>query len=258
MPFFRKCYLRATELLISAFSTVGLACSVPAAADLFGAGWQKQSKNKVLHCGIDLNDFAGKVNKGDILREFNIPTHAKIVGHVGRFVPVKNHDFILEIARDLIQVDPSVYFLLLGGGNLRKRIQEKIEMLGINSNIVLAGVRSDVPKLLSNIMDVFVLPSFYEGLGLSFVEAQTAGLPCVVSDTIPLEADIIPDLVTRLSLTTPASLWANKIRELLNKERLVDRESSLRKVKGSSFNIDYSVRSLEEIYSGNPGSPSCG
>jgi len=180
------------------------------------------------------------------------------VGHVGRFVPVKNHDFILEIARDLIQVDPSVYFLLLGGGNLRKRIQEKIEMLGINSNIVLAGVRSDVPKLLSNIMDVFVLPSFYEGLGLSFVEAQTAGLPCVVSDTIPLEADIIPDLVTRLSLTTPASLWANKIRELLNKERLVDRESSLRKVKGSSFNIDYSVRSLEEIYSGNPGSPSCG
>lgn len=130
-----------------------------------------------------------------------------VVGHVGNANPAKNHPFLLEIFAALHQKRPDARLILVGGGT--ERFRAKARSLGVEDAVLFAGVRKDVPRMLQA-MDVFVFPSLYEGLGIVLVEAQSAGLPCVVSDTIPTDA-YLTDLVFLKKLSASPEEWADAI-----------------------------------------------
>ena len=241
----RKLYLRTTEWLIRCHATIGLACSSQAAANLFGKYWKNDQRWRVLYYGIDLEPFKSSVNRDEVRRELRIPSNAFVLGHVGRFVEQKNHDFLLDIFVEVVQREPSTYLLLVGDGSLREGVAQKVQRLGLMNKVIFTGVRSDVPRLMLGAMDIFVLPSRYEGLGLVIVEAQAAGLRCVISDVVPREADVTPLLIYRLALSQP-EIWADCIMAIKNKDVIL--ADAWKELEKSRFTLSECVDNLTRCY----------
>jgi glycosyltransferase involved in cell wall biosynthesis len=246
----RKLYTNSMEWLIKRKSTAGLATSRRAAADLLGTNWQKDARWRTLYCGIDLAPFAQSIDPLAVRTELGIPADAIVVGHVGRFEPQKNHDFLLEIAAEMAQREPKMRLLLMGTGSLLPAMQAKVAQLGLSQVVIFGGVRSDIPRLMKGAMDVFIFPSLYEGLGLVLVEAQAAGLPCVLADIVPEEADLVAPLVQRISLTKSAAEWADTVLKQRHSKQLIAQSQALEIVSQSAFNIKISVDELTAFYAG--------
>ncbi|MEE0799893.1 MAG: glycosyltransferase family 1 protein [Gemmiger sp.] len=166
-----------------------------------------------------------------------------VIGHVGNFTPAKNHEFLLEIFQSILAAEPRARLLLVGGGAEREHIREKGRTLGIGNKVILTGVRSDVNELMQA-MDVFVFPSHYEGLPVTMVEAQAAGLPCVISDHVPKECVVTSDLVTTMDLCSPARQWAEHI---LNRIE-TPRTDHSREIAAAGYDIVSAARKLEKFY----------
>lgn len=243
----RRAYLRAMERWVVREATAGLAASRPAAAALFGAGWESDPRWRVLHYGIDVDPFGADVDPALVRRELGIPRSAFVLGHVGRFHAQKNHLFLIAVAAEASRRIPETRLLLVGDGPLRTAVAARAEELGIGKVVVFAGVRGDVPRLMKGAMDVFVFPSLYEGLGIVFLEAQAAGLPAVVSRAVPEEADVVPSLIRRLPLDAGPAEWAAAALAARG-SRPADPGRARSLVAASSFSVTASVRALEEVY----------
>lgn len=244
----RKLYLSTTARWIKQHATAGLAASNEAAVALFGAGWQDDPRWTVMHYSIGLDPFRQSHSRDVARKELGIPSGAFVVGHVGRFHPQKNHDFLMEILAEVLNRDANAWALLVGDGPLRPAIERKIRALGIADRTVLAGVRGDIPRLMMAAIDVLAFPSFYEGLPVTLIEAQAAGLPCVISDVITRELGVAPDLIRQLSTAQPASDWAREIVQSACADRDTARKDALLAVENSSFNADRAIRDLEAQY----------
>ncbi len=242
----RQGYLRLMKHLIRTNATAGLAASRKAAAALYGPDWENDPRWRLLYCGIDLKPFRQETDPTRVRAELGIPSDAWVIGHVGRFQEQKNHSFLVDVASEIAKREPRMRLLLVGDGPLRSQVGKKTAHLGLTGKVVFTGVRSDVPRLVSGAMDIFVFPSLYEGLGLALVEAQAAGVPCVWSDTVPEEARIVSNLVRRLSLSRPPSDWADAV--LAMRDTFLDRHKALRNVERSVFNIESSTHSLCNFY----------
>lgn len=239
----RKSYLWFTRRLIATNCTHGLAASRPAARDLFGPHWQRDRRIQVMHCGVELEPFRQAFDRDSARSEFGFRPEHIVFGHIGRFEEQKNHRFLANIASEILQREPRARFLFIGDGPLRPVIEEQFRRSGIADSAVFAGLRSDVPRLATAVMDRFLFPSLYEGLGLALIEAQAAGLPSTLSDRVPVEATVIPQLVRRLSLQQPASAWAECA--LSHRERIAN---PLAEIERSSFGIVASIRGLMKVY----------
>jgi glycosyltransferase involved in cell wall biosynthesis len=207
----RKVYRFVMRSLIGTCSSTGLAVSTEAGSDLFAGSWRTSSEWKLQHLGIDLSKFDGAVDKQAVRRELGIAQDALVVGHVGRFSAEKNHAFIVDIARELIRREPRTMFLLVGDGPLRPSIEAKVAGYSLQGHFVFTGVRDDVPALMKGAMDAFLFPSLREGLPITLLEAQAAGLKCVISDLISAESDLVPGLIQRESLQNSAAAWARHV-----------------------------------------------
>jgi glycosyltransferase involved in cell wall biosynthesis len=243
----RRYYRRLMKSWIDRYATHGLAASRIAAAQLFGEDWQRDRRFQVVHCGIDLRPFEEPVTREEVRAELGIPSEAIVVGHVGRFVPAKNHQFFLEIAGEISRRRPDVHFLLVGDGPLRPEIEARARAMGFNGNMHFAGSRADVPRLMRGGMDVFVFPSVWEGLPVTVIEAQAAGLACVVSDSVTDEASVLPDRCVRLPLSKQSEDWAATALASPAQNNLGD--ASLRAIAGSDFCVQQSTSLLAAVYS---------
>lgn len=205
------------KLLYAGAVDVKIAPSDLAARYTFGKRAYERGAVKILHNGVDLDIFRyDEKDRDQIRRELDVDLETKLVGHVGRFDPQKNHSFLMEIFQKIHQMEPDTKLVLVGKGPLEEEIRQKAEVLGIADRLIFTGVRKDVPRLLSA-MDVFVFPSFYEGMPNTVIEAQATGLPCLIADTITKEADIT-GLVHYLPLGDAAA-WAEKVLLLIENER---------------------------------------
>jgi glycosyltransferase involved in cell wall biosynthesis len=245
----RWIYLNAARRLIRRFATIGLAASGEAAKALFGPAWHRDPLCRLLYYGIDLDPFEGPADQS-VRASLGLPPDAFVIGHVGRFAEQKNHGFLLEILRRVSDSDPRTRLLLIGDGPLRPAIERGAAKLGLSERLIFAGLRSDVPRLLLGAVDVFVMPSLYEGLPLAGLEAQAAGLPCVLSDSITRELDVIPQLIRRLPLSAPASAWADQVLTLGRSPAVLSRSQALEALVSSPFGITNSVKRLESLYFG--------
>ena len=243
-----KLYRSITEFWIKQYATLGLACSKDSAEWSLGKNWRKDDRWRIFYCGLDFTDFHQSLDKSSVRQEFGIPRDSFVVGHVGRFNQQKNHVFLIKVFSELIQRVPNAYLLLVGDGPLKTEITKAAADAGLSDRVVFAGLRNDVPRVMLGAMDVFLFPSLYEGLGLVLVEAQAAGLPCVFTDEIPIEADIVKPLVNRLSLFQDPGTWVEKIVQVKSNLSALTKSSALESVEKSDFNIKNSIKELERIY----------
>ncbi|MCQ2554128.1 MAG: glycosyltransferase family 1 protein [Clostridia bacterium] len=203
--------------LYAKYVDVKLAPSDLAGKYTFGEEAYMNGEVHILPNGLDYDEYSFSEEKRDELREYlNIPSDALAVGHIGRFVPQKNHSFLLEVFSEIKKKRPDAHLILTGTGADEEAMKKYAKTLKIDDCTHFLGVRPDVKKILSA-MDLFVFPSFYEGMPNTVIEAQASGLPVVLSDTITKEADIT-GLLTYLPLGDRV-FWAEKALEKVSEER---------------------------------------
>ena len=157
-----------------------LACSDIAGKSFFGTNFD------IVHNGIDTEKFAyNPVCRVEKRKELGLED-AFIIGHVGRFSPEKNHTFLIDVFASLCVKEPKARLVLVGCGPLEQKIKDLVVQKGLQDKIMFLGARKDLDQLYQA-FDVFVLPSLQEGFGLVAIEAQAAGLPCILADTLPKE-----------------------------------------------------------------------
>lgn len=209
-----------------------LACSEQAGIDRFGRAVVEGERFHVLRNGIDVAAFActdeqHRQAKQELCARLGIDGQAGgeagrvagdgsqklvLVGHVGRFDPVKNHRFLVETFTQVKRDVPAAHLLLVGRGPEEAAIREQVRAAGLESSVHFLGVTDDVPAVLHG-LDAFVLPSFREGLSMAAVEAQAAGVPCVLSDGVPDEAILPGTPVARVPLADGLHVWVTAIEE---------------------------------------------
>ncbi len=241
----RRIYGWASRRLIKTFSTAGLATSMAAATSLYGDHWWFDPRWQVMPCGIDLKPYEEAVEH-NVRAEFGLTPQSKIIGHVGAFEIEKNHEFIVRAFADLARSDPKAVLMLVGDGPLRDTIEEQVRTLKLEKRVIFTGVRTDVPTLL-RAMDLFIFPSLYEGLGMAMIEAQAAGLPCLVSDDLPQEADVVKGSVMRVSLEDDLDMWVDKMRLLLEAPK-PHAGFALDTLRLSEYNVADNIERLSRLY----------
>lgn len=245
---YRRLYYTWMKSWINRYATMGLGINNQAVAALFGSSDKSNPRWQAINYGLDITPYADKIDAAALRAELGIPTDTFVIGHIGRFVEVKNHTFILDIAAAVAKREPKMRLLLVGEGLLRSQIEQKTSQLGLTDHVIFAGVRADIPRLMRGAMDVFLFPSLFEGLGNVRLEAQCAGLPAVISDVVPEEGDVIKPLVQRLSLSESADTWAEAILTWKNTRPTINQTEALKIMKDSNFNIEKAVKQLEQIY----------
>ena len=174
---------------------------------------------QILNNAVDLSVFDyDESARYEIRKQFDIPQNSTVIGHVGRFNTQKNHSFLIDVFQKYHRIHADSILLLVGNGTLENEVKNKVHQLGLKDNVVFTGVRNDIPQLLSA-MDVFVFPSFYEGMPNTVIEAQATGLPCIISDRITKEADIA-GLVTFKDIEESPIEWAEEIDKIEKTPRI--------------------------------------
>lgn len=227
--------------LLDRWVTDYLACSDRAARWMFGHRPYTQVNN-----GIELDAYRYSPEARQRMRAQLGVQHESVIGHVGRFLPVKNHPFIIEIFAELLKQNPDAKLLLIGEGEMTSATRGRINALNLQDRIILTGVVSNVHEYMSA-MDAFIFPSFYEGLPLALVEAQANGLPCVISDRIPA-ASVLTDEVQVLSLSASPAIWAAALRSSLQVPRRSNLPDSL-----YAFDNQKTVLQLTQFYEEKAG-----
>lgn len=222
---------------IPKYSTQLLACGKEAGDWMFeGQPYQ------VLNNAIDAKKYKYDLKIREKMRQqLQISGDTKVIGHVGRFSEPKNHSFLIDIFQCIHEENKNTKLLLVGNGELYNQIQEKVKKYGLEEAVIFTGVRADVTDLMQA-MDVFLFPSLYEGLPLTLIEAQAAGLPCIISDKVPIEC-AITNLVQQVSLNSDKKKWASVVLETT-----CERKEMYLEICEAGFDIRKNVRKLQEMY----------
>lgn len=218
------------------------ACSVLAGEDVFGVEAMKAGKVKIIHNAIDAGRFTYDAHKRAAVRARLDLGEKLVLGHVGRFDYQKNHPYLIDIFARLCESREDAVLLLLGEGAGQDSIREKCRMLGIEGKVRFLGNQKKTEDYYQA-MDIFVLPSFFEGLPGVLVEAQAAGLKCFVSDSVTKEAQAT-DLVTYLSIEQPAETWAKRILE----EAGYERKDTYRTMRNAGFDVRTQAAGYQLFY----------
>lgn len=195
----------------------------------------------ILRNGIDLDKYAFDEELRLATRKQLGLTDEFVIGHIGRFNYQKNHNFLIDVFDEVHKVEPNSKLLLVGYGELKDAIDEKIDQLGLRDAVIDCGATEDIAKLY-NAMDCFVLPSFYEGLPVVGVEAQACGLPCVFSSEITKEVKVTKN-ISFMNLSDDVSAWANQIVDYRG-VRSNDKHS----LRRAGYDIKEESKTLVEFY----------
>lgn len=224
------------------FATDYFACGRDAGIYLFGENNVKNGKVKVINNAIDTKKFSFDKNiREEVRKENKIKDNEIVIGHVGRFFKQKNHKYLIDIFKELSLINSNVRLYLFGNGELFDEVKDYVTELKLSDKVKFMGVRSDIDRWYQA-MDLFVLPSLYEGLPVVGVEAQMSGLPCYFADTITDEISINKN-TKFISIDGDASVWANIINEDLKTMKRFDKSEI-----DSKFDIDKNAGWLEEFY----------
>lgn len=217
--------------------THAIACS-----DIAGK-WAFTKEYSVLNNGIELEKFKYDPKTRVEYRHKLGLEGCFVIGHIGHMTYQKNHEFLIDIFYNIYKLNPNARLLLVGDGKNRLDIERKVEELSLTNVVTLMGRRNDVNSILQAI-DVFVLPSRYEGLGIVNIEAQASGLKCVVADTVPPEAKASEN-IEFLSLNAPMKVW---VKSILKYSKGYNRRDLTEVIRNNGFDIRNVIKELESIY----------
>jgi glycosyltransferase involved in cell wall biosynthesis len=247
-PWYRQIYLGLMRYWLNRYTTIGIGVSRKALKALLGNDrWQSDPRWQVLYCGIDLDLFRQPLDPL-VRSEFGIPADAFVIGHVGRFVPLKNHELMLNILIKVLEKAPNTYMLFVGDGPLKQAIAIKAQDMGITAKVIFAGSQDRVARIMRGAMDILILPSSFEGLPLVGLEAQAAGLPVILSDVVTKEVDEIKTLIQRINLSEPIAVWVDAVLNSRYIKQKHTQTACLEILENSPFNITQNVKSLQALY----------
>lgn len=229
--------------LISIFSTNRLAISKDAGEYLFG-----NSHFEILPNAIETERYQCIKNStlNRLRKNYEIPDNSFVIGQIGRFDPMKNHKFTIQWFNDYHKSHDDAILVMVGDGNLRKQIEEEAEHLGIAEFVRFTGAIFNVNELI-NVFNVLIFPSIYEGLGGVVLEAQAAGKPIVMTDTLPIETDMGLGLITRCSLNGGFDEWTKAI-DKCRKRHFVSNEIINDAFNRHKYSLEYEIGRLYAIY----------
>lgn len=243
-----KCdQVKADRLLRPLFYAV---CNKRLACGVDAGNWLFRDKDfTVINNGRDINRFRFQQSKREQYREvMGIEQNEILYGHVGGFVPQKNHNFLLKVFKEISAKEPLSKFVLVGDGVLKNQIEQSANKLGLQSKVFFTGNVDNVEDYLSA-CDIMLLPSFFEGLPLVMIEWQISGLPCLISDAVTKEC-IISKSVESLDLGLGESEWASSAIKMVRyrDERIQLSDLASKNAKIMGFDINKSAALLREIY----------
>ena len=205
----------------------------------------------IMKNAIDTKKFAfDEQARQKIRKSLHIKEDTLVVGHIGRFTYEKNHKFLIDIFHEVNKLNDNCRLLLIGGGKPKEEVETKAEIvkkvreLGLENKVKFLGVRDDVNDLISA-MDVLVMPSVSEGFPVTLMEAQAAGLRCIVSDVVTYQCNVTEEMQF-MSLNQDAQEWANKVVSFCTLN--LNAEEMNEKVKKAGFDIAENAKWLEEFY----------
>ncbi len=237
----KQVYEAVMCFLILTCSTDLVGCGEKAGRRLFGEkAWAKRG-NLILN-GIDVAAFAYDEQKRAATREALGLAERFVLGHAGHLAAVKNQSFLLELMPEVLKHKPDAMLLLLGEGEDRPMLEQKIRDMGLEHHVIMTGNVTNVADYLSA-MDVFVFPSLFEGLPLSILEVQANGLPCVISTGVPKDV-FLTDLLKPLALSDPKKNWV----ETILSARRGDTESYNRLLRNSDYAVEQAMGKIYRIY----------
>lgn len=227
------------QKLYTIYATDLFACSKEAGDYLY-----QNKEYTVLNNSIDSNKFIFKEEiRNKIKKELNIENNF-VVGHVGRFHPQKNHNFLIDIFKELKEKKNNAKLLLIGTGPLETEIKNKVKKLDLENDIIFLGNKSNMNEIFMA-MDIFIFPSLFEGLGIVAVESQAAGIPCLAADTLPPESIVSP-LCKHISLNANSKEWAEKAMELsTSKYKHTNMQNNIIK---AGYDIKNTAKKMEKYY----------
>ena len=218
-------------------------CSQEAGEDRFGKSIANSGLFKVINNGIDTSEFVYTSERHLALKtEFGFEDKV-IYGHVGRFASQKNHPFLIDVFNEIQKKQENAILILIGRGEEEEQIKNKVRNLKLDKKVYFFGIRSDIPDMM-NLMDAFIFPSNYEGLGVVGIEAQAAGLPCFFSTGIAKEATIT-DQVFIYDIMDGPEMWADRILKVMSAFK---REDSQQKIIDAKFDISFVAKELQDFY----------
>lgn len=235
LKYFLKMYYRHK---IPYEANILFACGEDAGKWMYG-----EKEFTVLHNAIDSKQFEyNDTTRNTIRQKWNLNDEFT-VGHVGRFFEQKNHKKLIDIFEAVVSKEPRSKLLLVGTGPLEDNIREYVKLKNLQNNVIFCGLQQEVNKMLCA-MDVFVLPSLYEGLPVTLIEAQASGIKCVVSNTITKEAKISENVVY-IPLDGEDNYWADKILTVGKNYKRLDMSEA---IKSHQYDIDKNSDGLQEYY----------
>ena len=216
-------------------------CSHIAGLWLFGK--KRQDKFVFMRNAIETENFLYNAGEANVIRKKLGITSQRLICHVGRFNKQKNHSFLIDIFKEILDNDPDSILLLVGDGELRKEIEDKVNRLHLQDHVRFLGVREDVPQLLKA-SDLLLFPSYYEGLSVVLVEAQATGITCVVTNSLAEETIICKDQMKLFSLQRSAKEWA----DIVLKSKSGKRENAMTIMKEKGWDVGVNAKWLQDFY----------
>lgn len=220
-----------------------LACSSLAAQWMYPVSILQSKHYHMARNAIDVSKYNYNPHvRADVRQRLKISDDTFVIGHVGRFTYQKNHEFLIDIFKQVHDKLNNSLLLLIGEGPEENQMKEKVASLELASCVLFLGRRNDVPQLFQA-MDCFVLPSRFEGLGIVGIEAQSSGLQCIFSDVVPREVDVVGKSIF-LSLEH-SEQWVS---EILKISYLNNRKNTEAQVDAAGYNIHSEIKKIESLY----------
>ena len=217
-----------------------LACSELAAKFAYYKRIRKQ-KCKVIYNGVELEKYADNCDRNNIRMQYGL-SQKIVYGHVGAMLPVKNHEYLINLFSQIHKKQPNSMLLLVGDGPLHSKITEQIKQMGLQESVILTGNLKNTFKIYQA-MDVLLLPSYNEGLPNVVIEAQANGLPCFVSDRVTKEV-AVTDLVHWISLSDTVEITA----EVIVNSIIEEKKPRFNELKKAGFHIEDTVKLIQKVY----------
>lgn len=225
------------------YSDYRFACSKEAGEWLY----RKKADFIILNNGIDTEKYRySEKIRNKKRKEFTIDEKTILITNIGRMVEQKNQKRLLDIFSIFHSFNKNSNLIIVGKGPLEAELRNHAAKLKIEHNVLFLGERNDVNEILIA-SDLFLLPSLFEGLGIVLIEAEATGLHSVLSDNIPSEANLIPDLMTRVSLKKDNEEWIRKIKEAISTQHHC-REKQYLTIKHLDYDIQGCAKKMQEFY----------
>ncbi|KGN70211.1 glycosyltransferase family 1 protein [Porphyromonas sp. COT-239 OH1446] len=242
----RKLYRSLSFRLIETCATHKVACGIDAYKSLFRQ--ECPDSRFILNNAVAIHDFIfPSLDKAEIRKRLGIPLSAQLVISVARFVPVKNHSKIVEIFSKFYDRCPDGLLFLVGDGEVLESIQNLVQQKNLESVVKFLGNREDIPFLLGA-SDILLMPSLFEGLPVTLVEAQASGLPCLISDNISKEVDMGLGLVKFVSLDLSSDYWAETLVSIIDSKFNVSASERIKGLTRNGYTIESTWNKLRLLY----------